>query len=86
MTTLNEMIEIIKAENPTLRVGNDESGYTELNSAEYNETIKQWAEARLEKETKRQAEQENRQLKISAYEKLGLTKAEIEALLPPSQY
>ena len=36
----------------------------------------------LEQEAKAQAEAEARALKISAYEKLGLTQKEINALLP----
>ena len=35
-----------------------------------------------QKEAKKQTEAEARALKISAYEKLGLTEAEIEVLLP----
>ena len=82
MTTKQEMIEIIKAENPTLQVGNDDAGYTQLSADEYESTIAQWADARLAKEQAKSEAEEARQIKISAYEKLGLTKAEIEALLP----
>jgi hypothetical protein len=49
MTTLNEMIEIITAENPTLRIGDDKTGYTDLSVAEYEATIAEWAENRLAK-------------------------------------
>jgi len=56
MTTLNEMIEIIKAENPTIQVGDEEQGYTELNQKEYDAQVKAWAQGRLDKETK-QAEE-----------------------------
>ena len=52
MTTLNEMIEIITAENPTLRIGNDEAGYTDLSADEYQTTIAEWATNRLAKLTK----------------------------------
>lgn len=53
MKTLNEMIEIIRLENPDgLRVGNDEQGYTLLDAQDYESTIVQWANARLEKETR----------------------------------
>lgn len=64
---MTEMIEVIRAENPNgLRVGNEESGYTSLSSAEYEETLTQWAAARLQK----QAEQA---------EALALNNAKIEA-------
>lgn len=82
MTTKKEIIEILKAENPTLRVGDDEAGYTELSADEYEATIAQWADARLAKEKAKIEAEALRQTKISAYQKLGLTKAEIEALLP----
>lgn len=82
MTTKQEMIEIIKAENPTLQIGDDDAGYTQLSAAEYEATIVRWAEARLAKEQAKSEAKTLRQTKISAYEKLGLTEAEIEALLP----
>jgi hypothetical protein len=82
MTTKQEMIKIIKAENPTLRVGDDESGYTELSTKEYEAQIAEWADARLAKEQAKAEAEAARQTKISAYEKLGLTEAEIEALMP----
>jgi len=50
MTTLDQMIEIIRAENPNgIRVGDDQQGYTQLTEAEYENKIGQWATARLEK-------------------------------------
>lgn len=53
MTTVNEMVEIIRAENPNgLRVGDDEQGYTALSAADYETTITEWAKARLEKQAK----------------------------------
>lgn len=47
--TLNEMIVIIKAENPTIRIGDDEAGYTELTGADYDAQVKDWAIGRLDK-------------------------------------
>jgi len=82
MITKKEMIEIIKAENPTIQVGDEQGGYTELSSEEYELQIAEWADARLEKITRLENENQARLNKIAAYEKLGLTEAEIEALLP----
>ncbi len=82
MTTKQEMIQIIKAENPTLRIGDDDAGYTQLSAEEYDAQINEWADARLAKEQANIEAETARQTKISAYEKLGLTEAEIEALLP----
>jgi hypothetical protein len=80
MTTLNEMIEIIKAENPTLQVGDDEQGYTELTASEYDEQVLEWATNRLAKLTE-QAEAEAAkaaaQAKLAA---LGLTTDDLKAL------
>lgn len=82
MITKQEMIDLLKVEFPTLQVGDDDNGYVNLNSKEYEATIAQWAEARLAKEQAKIDAEAARQTKISAYEKLGLTEAEIEALLP----
>ena len=76
------MIKIIKAENPTLRVGDEDNGYTELSIEEYESQIAEWAGARLAKEQAKTDSEALLQSKISAYKKLGLTEAEIEALLP----
>jgi hypothetical protein len=85
MTTKQEMIDLLKAEFPTLKVGGDDVGYTELSSDEYEAQIAEWADARLAKEQANLEAETARQTKISAYEKLGLTQAEIEALLPTPQ-
>ena len=82
MITKAEMIEIIKAENPTLRIGNDQDGYTQLTANEYEAQIQEWADARLAKEQSELEKEAARLVKISAYQKLGLSEAEIEALLP----
>jgi hypothetical protein len=52
MTTLEEMIEVIKKETPTLRVGDDEAGYTELTAAEYEAKVAEWAANRLARQAK----------------------------------
>lgn len=53
MKTLNEMIELIRSENPDgLRVGDDEQGYTMISAEEYEATITDWANARLAKQAK----------------------------------
>jgi len=78
MTTKAEMIEIIKAENPTLQVGDDDQGYTQLSAADYDATILQWAENRLAKETaKAQAATD----KAALLAKLGITADEFKILL-----
>jgi lysophospholipase L1-like esterase len=88
MATKEEMIEIIRAENPTgLRTGSDEAGYTDLTTAEYEATIAEWAEARLAKEAKIAADLAEAEAKAiaktEAAEKLtaiGLTAEDLKAL------
>jgi hypothetical protein len=48
MTTKNEIIAALKAENPTLRTGSNEDGYVELTPAEYEATVEDWATSQLE--------------------------------------
>ena len=88
MTTKKEMIEIIKAENPTLQIGDDQKGYTQLSNEEYDAVINEWATARLAKEKikleaqaqaqETQAKQTERQ---SILERLGLTADEAQLLI-----
>jgi hypothetical protein len=79
MTTLEEMIEIIKAENPNpLRMGDDERGYTDLNAAEAEAQIAEWAANRLAKETKIAEAEAARQALL---DKLGITADEAKLLL-----
>jgi hypothetical protein len=88
MTTKKEMIEIIKAENPTLQIGDDEKGYTQLSADEYDAVINEWANVRLAKE-KIQAELEAAALEAETkeaerkaiFERLGLTADEAQLLL-----
>ena len=70
MTTKAEMIAIIKAENPTLQVGDDDRGYTQLSDADYEAKIAEWADARLAKEAKLAEAEALAQSKIEAVEKL----------------
>ena len=71
MTTLNEMIKIIEAENPNgLRVGNDEAGYTDLTPAEYKAQIAEWAQGRLDKEAKLAEAEAAAEAKLDAIDKL----------------
>lgn len=79
MTTLNEMIEIIKAENPNgLRIGDDDSGYTDLSAAETEAQIAEWAANRLAKETRIA---EAAATKQALLDKLGVTADEAKLLL-----
>ena len=85
MKTKKEIITELKLEFPTLRLGDDDAGYTDLSVEEYEATIEQWADAKLAKEAAKLEAEQLRQTKISAYEKLGLTPDEIAALVPTPQ-
>ena len=45
--TKAQIVTKLKTENPTLKVGDDERGYTELSKAEYESTISEWADNEL---------------------------------------
>jgi hypothetical protein len=81
MVTKEEKIAELKLKNPTLQEGIGDTVRT-LTDEEYDATIEAWADAWLAKEQAKIDAENARQLKISAYEKLGLTAEEIEALLP----
>lgn len=81
MTTKAEMIEIIKAENPTLRIGNEHEGYTDLSKSDYETTISDWADARLIKETQIAQIEANVEAKSVLLAKLGITADEAKLLI-----
>jgi hypothetical protein len=70
MTTKEQLIATMKAENPTLKKGSEEQGYIELSPAEYEATINEWADNFLARQ-KREADAElAAQAKLDAVEKL----------------
>jgi hypothetical protein len=81
MTTKQQMIEILENQFPTLKVGSDDSGYTELSADEYNATITEWANAKLAKEAKEAEAQAKAQARAELLERLGITEDEAKLLL-----
>ena len=81
MTTKAEMIALLKAENPTLRIGNDDEGYTELSKSDYEATIAEWADARIAKEAKLAQIKADALAKEALLTKLGITNDEAKLLL-----
>lgn len=80
MKTKNEIIAELKAQHPTLRLGSDETGYTDLSKSEYETVIETWAEdlhSKLLAELKTAAAKETVQAKLAA---LGLTADDLKAL------
>ena len=78
MTTKAEKIAAFKAEYPTLKVGSDETGYTELNADEYEAKISEWADNILAKEAEETAKAAAKQALL---DKLGITAEEAALLL-----
>ena len=82
MTTLNEMIAILKAKYPNgLRVGDETDGYTQLSDSEYEATIAEWAAAKLAKQASDEAKKAQLDAKAALLERLGLTEQELQIIL-----
>jgi hypothetical protein len=81
MTTKKQMIELLKAEFPTLRVGDDDAGYTELSADEYEAKIAEWADVRLAKEAKAAEVEAQAATKAALLDRLGITEDESKLLL-----
>ncbi len=80
MTTKNEMIAIIKAENPNgLQIGDDEQGYTQLTANEYEQEIERMATIRLEEEAEQKQAKEAKELAQAKLAALGLTADDLKA-------
>ena len=81
MTTKTELITKLKAEYPTLKIGNDDDGYTTLKSDEYAAQIEQWADALLEQQNHEAALKIAADAKAALLAKLGITADEAALLL-----
>ena len=83
MATRAEIIANLKKEYPTLKVGSDEIGYTDLSAKDYEATINQWADDALamaelaNQLAAKEAAKESAQAKLAA---LGLTTDDLKAL------
>lgn len=81
MTTKTEFVTQLKAINPTLQTGNDDEGYTDLTSTEYNAKISEWADALVAKEAKLAAEAAAETAKAAILAKLGITVEQLRIVL-----
>jgi acetamidase/formamidase len=81
MTTKAQLIKELKAEYPTLKTGDDETGYVEMEATEYEATIQSWAENKLA-DLAKVLEFENKETaKAELLTKLGITADEAALLL-----
>ena len=78
MTTKADKIAAFKTQYPTLRVGSEETGYTELSSEDYETKIAEWADTELAAEAAELAANEAKQALL---DKLGITAEEAQLLL-----
>jgi|LakMenEpi03Aug12_release.lakeMendotaPanAssembly.Ray.scaffolds.fasta_scaffold685060_2 hypothetical protein len=81
MKTKQEIIEILKEEYPSLRVGSDNDGYVELSADEYEATIDDWADKRLAKLSKAAEAEAKATQKAALLERLGISEDEAKLLL-----
>ena len=81
MTTKKQMIDLLKAEFPTLQVGDDEAGYTKLSADEYDAIIADWANVRLAKEQLEAEAEAKETAKAELLTRLGITAEEAKLLL-----
>ena len=72
--TKNEVIAQLKKDNPVLREGSEEQGYTELTPAEYDARIAEWADNILAKKQLKLPKQPQRQRKPLCYKSWALPK------------
>lgn len=80
MKTKEQLIAAYKLEYPTLRVGNEEEGYTELSNAEYEAMLASWADTQIAKELAQQETQAKLDAALSKLAALGLTADDLKAL------
>ena len=81
MTTQNEIIAKLKAEYPTLKIGDDEQGYTDLSPDDYEVTIKSWANNQLADEVMAAEAEQAVTDKAALLVKLGITADEAKLLI-----
>ncbi len=85
MTTKAQAITTLKEQYPTIQIGSDAVGYTELNPAEYEAQISEWADIQLADEAKVAADKAAKAKaeadKAALLAKLGITADEAKLLL-----
>lgn len=81
MKTKEEIILDLKKEYPTIKIGDDEQGYTYLNEADYEYTIQEWADNLLADKLRAEATAKAEADKAALLAKLGITADEAKLLL-----
>jgi benzoyl-CoA reductase/2-hydroxyglutaryl-CoA dehydratase subunit BcrC/BadD/HgdB len=78
--TKDELIAQFKIDYPTLQTGNDEIGYTEMQTPEYEATLEKWADNAILEESLRAEKQAARDAAEAKLSALGLTADDLQAL------
>ena len=78
MTTKSDKMAAFKAQYPTLKVGTEEAGYTDLSLADYEAKIAEWADNELTAEAELAKAEAD---KAALLAKLGITADEAKLLL-----
>ena len=78
MTTKSDKVAAFKAQYPTLQVGSDEAGYTELSAEDYEAKIAEWADNELAAEAELAKAEADKEALLA---KLGITADEAKLLL-----
>ena len=85
MTTKAQAITTLKEQYPTIQIGSDAIGYTELSPTEYEAQIGEWADIQLADEAKAEANKAAEAKaaidKAALLAKLGITADEAKLLL-----
>ena len=81
MTTKEQKITALKADFPTIRVGSEEIGYTELVGKDYENLIAEWADNAIAKEQAELDQAAKVTARLAILDKLGLTADEAALLL-----
>jgi hypothetical protein len=81
MKTKEQITAELKAEYPTLKIGNDDEGYTELDAKDYATKISEWTDTVYAEEVAKADAAAKKTKKQEVLAKLGLTADEVTALL-----
>ena len=81
MKTKAQITAELKEQYPTLKIGNDEDGYSELNAKDYAAKIAEWADAELAVLEEQDKADAASLAKASLLERLGITAEEAALLL-----
>ena len=81
MATRQEIMATLKKQYPTLRIGDEDQGYTDLNPKDYETQIEEWADNAMALEAKAAEAMQATADKAALLAKLGMSADEAKLLL-----